>query len=113
VTLLVLDTEAALQRLDGDLELLRELAAMFRDQAPRALAQMRVSAERDDRETLYRDAHSMKGSAGNIGAVAVAEVARQLELAVGERGVSGAAELLDVLESELARLDAALGGWLA
>jgi len=82
----------------GDRDLEREVLDMFATQADRILAQL--MAMPDDATAL---AHTLKGSARAIGALAVAEAAEALETAIrgGEPG--------HALAFALAELDAAVG----
>lgn len=58
-----------------------------------------------DADALRRAAHSFKGSAGNMGAIAVAELCRQLE-ELGRSGTTaGAAELVAQLRREFAAVE--------
>ena len=104
----VFDREVALAQVDGDLDLLSELATIFMEEASELLIDMRRSIIGRDSKTLERLAHTMKGSARTLGAGAVAEVAFQLELHTREGSFSGAAAACDSLQGELTRLDGAL-----
>ncbi|CCE07844.1 Hpt protein [Bradyrhizobium sp. STM 3843] len=82
----------------GDRDLEREVLDMFATQADRILTQL--MAMPDDASAL---AHTLKGSARAIGALAVAEAAEALESAI--RG----SEPSHALAFALAELDAAVG----
>jgi CheY-like chemotaxis protein len=73
------DMAAALERVDGDHELMRELAGLFLDECPRRLAEIRDAIDRKDGPGLQRAAHYLKGSVGNFGARHAAEAAGRLE----------------------------------
>lgn len=104
----VLNLEEALARVDGDHQLLGELAALFLDECPHMLAAIRAALARRDVKALQHAAHTLKGSVGNFGATAVFEAA----VALGKMGrhgdFSGADEVCSRLEAELARLQPAL-----
>lgn len=57
------------------------MVQMFLDQLPEQLANCDTALAAGDYPTLEREAHSTKGSAASLGAIALAEVARQLEVA--------------------------------
>jgi len=97
----VLDHATALSRVGGDLELLKEIAALFLDEYPRELAEMRKALATGDAPTLERSAHGLKGSVANFGARAAVDAAFQLEQ-------FGKAGKLDQAPPALAELERAL-----
>ncbi|ACB95581.1 response regulator [Beijerinckia indica] len=103
----VLDWEGALRNL-GDEALLREMAAMFLDECPKLMRAIDTAIASNDAPELRRAAHTLKGSAHVIGARAVAQAALALE-AIGREGqLQAAPSVRGDLETELARLPAAL-----
>lgn len=104
----VFDTEAALELVEGDRELLQELAEMFLEHVPVMMADLRGACERRDAEALQRAAHSLKGSAGNLAAGEVCATAANLELSAHAGDLARCAELVATLEVEMGRLEAAL-----
>jgi len=76
---MVLDLDSALQRLDGDRQLLREVIAMFLEDCPRLVEQIRSSLHNQDTTELRRSAHKLKGCVGYIGAYGVAQLSHRLE----------------------------------
>ncbi|MEO7998889.1 MAG: response regulator, partial [Gemmatimonadaceae bacterium] len=99
------DTVGALDRLEGDSELLNELAEIFRGESDRMLQDVRLSVESGDAPAVCRSAHVLKGSASSIGGDAVATVAKTLEAMGREAQLDGALTQLRVLERELSRLN--------
>src|SRR5690606_2060633 len=59
----VIDIEAAMQRLGGDMALLGELATMFAEDVPPLLAKLERSIIENDAPAVQRAAHSLKGLA--------------------------------------------------
>jgi CheY-like chemotaxis protein/HPt (histidine-containing phosphotransfer) domain-containing protein len=59
----------------------RELLAMFVDQIDSQIEPIRQAAAERDLEALGREAHSLAGSAGNIGAARLSQLARELDAA--------------------------------
>ena len=104
---IALDPEAIarLRRLGGDL-LARKMATLFLDLAPPRLAAAREGLGAGDLDQVRRAAHSLKSSAGNVGAYAMVEAAGRLE-DEAERGAP-AAELEALLAALTAAWDAAL-----
>jgi|GEM_PF-1060963 FOG: HPt domain len=104
----LLDRAIALERVDGDLELLREVVKLFLDETPALMRSLRTAIERGDCKAVERVAHSLKGSAANFGAAGVVNAARRLE-ELGRSGTTeGASELLQLLEAALEELRPAL-----
>jgi two-component system sensor histidine kinase/response regulator len=105
----VFDVGAALDSLDGDSELLREVAGIFLAQSPKHMEKIRRGISDLDPKILQLAAHALKGSAANLLAQGVMEAALKLE-EIGRAGsVAGAKEGLVPLEEELGKLESALG----
>jgi histidine phosphotransfer protein HptB len=85
-----------------------ELVDTFLQEAPAMLAELRRSLAAQDADAFRRAAHSLKSNGNTFGALALGELARDLELTgvakVGERGPAP----LAALEAEYARVAAAL-----
>ena len=64
-----------------DRESAEEMVQMFLDQLPEQIAGCEEALAKGDYPTLEREAHSTKGSAASLGAAALAERARQVEVA--------------------------------
>jgi two-component system sensor histidine kinase/response regulator len=102
--LVILNHRLALERVEGDEELLREVAQLFLDDYPRALGEIRDAVVAGDAKRLEREAHGLKGAAANFGADKVVSAALTLEL-FGRRGqVAEAATGLGALEAALGQL---------
>jgi signal transduction histidine kinase/DNA-binding response OmpR family regulator len=77
--LAVFNLTLALKRCGGDAELLDDVLAVFREAFPELLQELTTAAEQSDWTTLQRVAHTLKGSAGNLGAERLQAAAGQLE----------------------------------
>lgn len=95
------DLEAALERVGGDQELLKEIAGLFLEDAPGLLDLVRDAIEKNDASALQRAAHSLKGSVANFGAEETVEAAFQLEQMGANGKLDGAKDVFVVLENEL------------
>ncbi|MGH9561551.1 MAG: response regulator, partial [Terracidiphilus sp.] len=99
-----LDVDAALNRVEGDRELLDELVRLFVESSPAAMQEMRQALNERDAHCLDRLAHTMKGSSGSLGANRVSEAALVLEMRARSGALENAGELIDSLQSELDRV---------
>jgi HPt (histidine-containing phosphotransfer) domain-containing protein len=99
-----LDRPFALSRVGGDLELLKEIAAIFLEDSPKILGEIRGALEKKDAQAVERAAHNLKGSVANFGARSTVEAALRLEQ-IGRSGqLEHATEALQVLEQVLSVL---------
>ena len=69
----------------------------------------RRDGEKGDAGLIEREAHSMKGAAGNLGAEAIADVSLKLELLGRGTDLSGAGEVVARLRTEFERLEKYVG----
>ena len=103
-----IDWLAAIAHLEGDVELLKEIAGMFLDQCPDLVARARDAVAKADPVEIERAAHTIKGSVGNFAAKAAFEAARRLERIGRDGTLDEAEEAQAALEAELERLKPAL-----
>ena len=103
-----IDAEALKNRVDGDLDLLRDLAALFAEEAPRLLGQIELAIQQGSAIELEKASHKMKGSVLQFSAAAAASAALELEQKGRSGSVAGAGEMLDRLKDEIALLEEAL-----
>lgn len=95
----VLDV-ATLERLNriGGQDFLIEMIELFLVHAPQRLRAARNALVAGDLQQLYRAAHSLKSTAGNLGARALEEAARRLEERASRGEAESGAELLAEVE---------------
>ena len=91
----------ALQRVDGDAELLAEVAGIFLDDAPAMLADLAAAVDRHDAEAISRTAHRLKGSILTFSAPAAAASALALEAAGRTGDLSGVEAELETLSGAM------------
>ncbi len=96
-----LDKAALLERVGGDMELLGELVALFMDDGPRLLDEIRQAVRVGEAEILARTAHTLKGSVGNFAADDAFQAALQLEKIGREGEMHLAGGALEELEREI------------
>ncbi len=80
-----------LRRTGGDEAMARELAAIYTQEAPILLNQIRIAIETGDAELLYRSAHTLKGASSYFGISNIIQAAAELELH-GQGGDMAAAQ---------------------
>jgi len=104
----VMDRAAALARVGGDLELLREIAVLFLDEYPRALDDIHRALAARDAKLLEHAAHGIKGSVANFSAPAAEDAAFQLEQMGRAQKLDQAPQTVAALEQALALLQVEL-----
>jgi HPt (histidine-containing phosphotransfer) domain-containing protein len=104
----VLDRDSALARVGGNLDLLRQLAGVFRDDCARLVPELREALRQGDPTRLRNAAHTLKGMVGFFDAPGATAAARHLE-ELGEEGrLAGADETLASLVREIERVQEVL-----
>ncbi len=78
----VLDPHPLQELLDigAGLELVQELIGILREDVPLRMTLMQSGLATKDPEKVMMEAHQLKGSAGNLGLLRLAELARQIEV---------------------------------
>lgn len=99
-----LDEAAALTRVGGDRDLLREIVDLFLSDYPNTLDQIRSAVQSRDAKALEHHAHSLKGSVSTFGAQEAFDAAFSLERKGRNHDLSGIEEGLGKLESALGSL---------
>jgi HPt (histidine-containing phosphotransfer) domain-containing protein len=62
-------------------DFLVELIDVYLDEAPARMAQLQLAVDGHDAETLSREAHTLKSSSANVGAMTLSAMAQQVEIA--------------------------------
>jgi two-component system, sensor histidine kinase and response regulator len=104
----VLDWDRAVERLDGDEAMMREVAEVFFEHLAAMIDRVRDAVERSDGSELRDSAHRFKGAASALGAEALAELARRLEQAGREQNFDSVAPVWHELEAASSQLAAEL-----
>ncbi len=73
------DRRALLKRVSGDRQLFAEVVQLFLEDCPHRLAAVKAAVDRRDAEALRKEAHALKGVAGNLCASGLFAAARTLE----------------------------------
>jgi two-component system, sensor histidine kinase and response regulator len=95
------DPESLWNRVDGDLDLLRELVELFAEEAPRMLAEIEMAIEVGSASDLEKASHKIKGSVLQFSARAAAAIALELEENGRIGSLAGAERLLKTLRQEI------------
>ena len=99
----VFDRKALLERLGGNEALVQKFVTMFFTSADEHLALLDQGLAEGDPELVRSKAHAIKGSAGNVGASALATAAAALDRAIREGRLEQQQELRDQLHEQYRR----------
>lgn len=101
---------AALERLAriGGQSFLVEMIELFLEHAPQRLATARAAFDAGEITAVYRAAHSLKSTAGNLGARALQDIAEQAEGRASAGDVEALPPLLTEMEERYERVRAEL-----
>src|SRR2546426_381362 len=100
------DHTTVLARLGGDEELLQEVMALYLDECPRLLEEVRGAMDGQDAARLRRAAHSLKGATSNFSTGVAYQAAAQLEMRGATPDLARAETDFQVLATALSRLQA-------
>ncbi len=99
----VLDNIRQIQR-EGAPDLLAELIHLYVDSSPKYLEQMRKAVGSPDTTAMWRAAHTLKSSSGNLGALNLAGLCGKLEEMGRAASTKSAVTVLNEIEAEYARV---------
>jgi HPt (histidine-containing phosphotransfer) domain-containing protein len=98
-----LDPAAVLARVDGNVQLLRELVTIFVEDCPKWMTDIRVAIQQGDAFGLRYSAHQLRGSVGNFGTPAAYQSARQLEETARAGDLIHVADIYSILDKAIHR----------
>jgi two-component system sensor histidine kinase/response regulator len=102
------DAQEALARVDGDAELLLEVAALFSEGSTSMMKEIWDAIASGDCQALMASAHQLKGAVGNFGGNQAYAAAEALEMMAIAGNRDGASEACHKLAGEVERLAAEL-----
>jgi signal transduction histidine kinase/CheY-like chemotaxis protein len=102
------DVEKALKRVGGSIKLYKTLLSRFRETQTDAVHRIKEAIGSTETETAKREAHTLKGLAGSVGATDLAECARTVENLLKTKETAGLDQALASLEKALSDLVASL-----
>ena len=97
----VFDIEVALAHVDGDGELLSELAVMFLEDYPRSIEEAQNSILNRDTACLERVAHTLKGRLAFFGIRKARSQVEELEIMGREKNLAGAWKTLEEVKTAM------------
>ena len=103
-----LNVPELLDRVDGDVSFVAELADIFRKEYPRQMDALRTCIEQGEPDSLKRNAHALKGALANLSAIRAASLAATLERIGASAELSVASVTFDQLSAELPHVIEAL-----
>jgi CheY-like chemotaxis protein len=96
----VFNKKAALERVEGDRDFLRELIRLFFDNTPAQLENIRKAIHNKDDETIELLSHTLKGAASYLSADSIEKTTSQIEVAAKEKDFQQAFVCYENLENE-------------
>lgn len=108
----VFDYDDFLYRIDGDVDLLKEVIEIFLKDTPVLLADLYSAIKSGDTNAVERAAHTLKGAAANISAIKMQSLSQQIQLALRENDATGLESFVGDFEDNYEKLDQVLRGYL-
>jgi CheY-like chemotaxis protein len=109
----ILDKAALLARVGNDRQLLKELVALFLEECPKLVSDVRDAVAAKDGRRLKVAAHTLKGAVSNFSTWPSFEAALRLETMGHKNDLAHAEEGLAALDAALARLQPVLAHFAA
>jgi HPt (histidine-containing phosphotransfer) domain-containing protein len=92
----------------GDAETVREVIGVFQKDTEIRLQKLREAIEAGDAAMARGQAHAVKGSAGQVGAMQVSSLCREIEAAALRKDLAAAGSLLPEVEAAFQAVRAAM-----
>ncbi|MGH1472224.1 MAG: Hpt domain-containing protein [Cellvibrionaceae bacterium] len=89
-----------------------ELINMYVSDSQARIEALHTAYSAQDCDSVRREAHSLKGSSGNIGAGIMAELTKQVEQKGRDENLEGVEDLISQIEAEYKALTVTLTGML-
>jgi HPt (histidine-containing phosphotransfer) domain-containing protein len=96
---ILIDSEAALEKLQNDNDLYREFLIMYQSDAPGLLETLELLINPEDIEKAEMAAHSLKSTSRIIGADYLGGIAAQIEAAIHDKNLEKAKDIIPQLKS--------------
>ncbi len=95
-----LDWAGFLNRVMDDEDLAINIFNVFLNEAPKRIDKIHKSIEKGDVPATEREAHTLKGSSANMGAVILQDIAHKIEMSANDEDLAKAASFLPMLEKQ-------------
>lgn len=102
------DPQTLWDRVNGDMELLQELVAIFLDEYPTLLQSIATAIQQKSFEQVLKSSHKLKGSALQFSGTGVGALAASLEQMGREKSLQDAEQVFSDLERETIALTKSL-----
>jgi len=102
------DPARMIELTDGDLALIEELVGVFLEDTPHRMDDLKQAIVEGDAERAIREAHSIKGTAGNMGCTELQQLTLEIEKDVRGGDLEGGRAKMPGLVEAYARLEAEL-----
>jgi len=109
----VFDYEDFLHRIDGDVELLKEVIEIFLEDTPGLLTNLYAGIKSGDTVAVERAVHTLKGATANISAKRLQQLSQQVQLILKNNNVAYLVQFIDDFEENYEKLDQVLRDYLA
>ena len=88
----------------GDEELANEILGEFMEDVPRKFTALKEAVGKGDAPLVQIEAHTLKGASANVGALALQDIAYQIELAGEAKDLVKASSLVSQLDKQFEML---------
>ena len=105
----VFDRQGLMSRLDGAQDLVEKFLALFINSVAGHLVEMREALDREDVNAMYFRAHTVGGTAANVGAEQIRSIADKMEALTKAGSLSGVAALYSELQRAFSAFQRTVG----
>ncbi len=99
------DIKSAMSRFDNDMEFYKTMLNEFLNYVPEQIKALEEAVKSGDADEVQRHAHSIKGAAGNLSAIKIFSIAKEIEEKGRNGDIEGVIALTEKLKSEISRFE--------
>jgi len=103
-----IDIKKALEMVDGDRDLLKELISMFINDFPDKINSMEDAIKEKNYAKLREISHNIKGASGNLGLTKIYDLCLKLENMAKEKKINKASDIIVDLKNHVSKLEGAV-----
>jgi len=96
----ILDWAGFLDRVMEDEDLAKNIFNDFLNESPKRIDNIQKGIDYDDIQLTKREAHTLKGSSANVGAVILQDIAYQIESAASDKDLTKVATIIPMLKKQ-------------